>query len=101
MPNHLHLMAQVRETPLGGLVKGWKGRIAREANKLLGRQGAFWQRDYWDTYMRDEAQVIRARRYIEQNPVKAKLACAAEEWCWSSARFRDEYGRLERRIYPA
>ena len=42
MPNHVHVLVQIRETPLALLIKGWKGRIAREANKLLGRQGAFW-----------------------------------------------------------
>ena len=43
-------------------------------------------------------QLTRARRYIEQNPVKAGLVRQAKDWPWSSARFRDEYGRL---ILPA
>ncbi len=35
-----------------------------------------------------------AIRYIEGNPVKARLCQAAEDWQFSSATFRDEYRRL-------
>jgi REP element-mobilizing transposase RayT len=106
MPNHIHVLVQIRETPLAGLIKAWKGRIARAATQLLRRQGSFWEREYWDTYIRDENQLTKARRYTEQNPVKAGLVCMAKDWPWSSARFRDEYQRLilpppERRIHSA
>jgi hypothetical protein len=44
--------------------------------------------------MRDEEQEKKAVRYIESNPVKAKLCRATEDWKFSSARFRDKYPRL-------
>ena len=47
---------------------------------MLGRTGQFWDEDYWDTYMRDEAQERRTRRYIENNPVKACLVREPDEW---------------------
>jgi hypothetical protein len=53
-----------------------------------------WQREYWDTFMRDAEQEQRAIRYIETNPVRAKLCRIPEAWLFSSARFRDEYRRL-------
>ena len=80
--------------PLVKLINGWKGRSSREANKLLGRRGAFWQEDYYDTLIRDDVQLKRAIRYTEQNPVKAFLAKTAREWPWSNAHHRDEYERL-------
>jgi hypothetical protein len=43
--------------------------------------------------MRDEKQKLRAMRYIENNPVKADLCHASEEWPFSSARFRDPQTR--------
>jgi putative transposase len=55
---------------------------------------AFWQREYWDTFMRDAEQEKTAVRYVENNPVKAKLCRTTEDWPFSSARFRDEYRRL-------
>ena len=94
MPNHVHVLVRILETPLAGLIKTWKGGVAREANKLLRREGSFWERDYWDTYMRDEAHLTRARRYTESNPVKAGLVRQAKDWPWTSARCRDLYGRL-------
>ncbi len=56
--------------------------------------GAFWQEDYYDTVVRDEAHLKRAIRHTEHNPVKASLAKASRDWSWSSARHRDEYERL-------
>ncbi|MGB8369801.1 MAG: transposase [Limisphaerales bacterium] len=94
MPNHVHLVVDVRDVPLVKLINGWKGKSSREANKLLGRRGAFWKEDYYDTLIRDEAHLKRAIRYTEQNPVKAYLARTAREWPWSSAGKRDEYERL-------
>jgi putative transposase len=93
MPNHVHVLFK-QEAPLGEILKSWKSFTAKEANRLLGRTGQFWEADYWDTYMRHGEQEARARRYIEKNPVKAGLASAPEQWPWSSARFRDKYGRL-------
>jgi putative transposase len=103
MPNHIHLVVDVWDVPLVKLVNGWKGKSAREANKLLGRRGAFWQEDYYDTLIRDEAHLKRAIRYTEQNPPKAYLVNAARDWKWSSARQRNEYECLpwQRGIYAA
>ena len=94
MPNHVHLVVDVWEVPLAELIGGWKGRSSRRANLLVGRSGTFWQEDYYDTLIRDEAHLRRAIRYTEQNPVKAFLVTTAREWVWGSARRRDKYERL-------
>ena len=94
MPNHVHLLFQVWEVPMSQLIDAWKGYTAKAANKVLGRKGQFWQDGYWDTYMRDADHEARARRYIDNNPTKARLVASSHEWPWSSARFRDEYQRL-------
>lgn len=116
MPNHVHVLADVRRTPLSKIVQNWKIRNESETRHLLElerrapsrpcvspdineprRCSALrlqWQRECWDTYMRDEEQELKAVRYIENNPVKARLCRTPEEWPFSSARFRDEYLRL-------
>jgi putative transposase len=94
MPNHVHLVVDVWDVPLVKLIGGWKGKSSRLANALLRRSGKFWQEDYYDTLIRDEAHLKRAIRYTEQNSVKAFLAKAASEWPSCSARHRDEYERL-------
>ena len=44
MPNHVHLLVEVWDVPLSELVKSWKDFVAKKANKLLQRRGAFWER---------------------------------------------------------
>jgi REP-associated tyrosine transposase len=94
MPNHVHLIVEVWQVPLVKLIQTWKGRSSREANKVLGRRGPFWQKDYYDTLIRSETHLKRAIHYTELNPVKAFLVKAARHWAWSSAGRRDEYERL-------
>ncbi len=90
MPNHVHALLKVGDTtPLSKIIQNWKSISAVAANKLVGRSDDYWQEDYWDTFMRDEEQTRKAVRYIENNPVKAKLCRTPEEWPFSSARFRD------------
>ncbi len=94
MPNHVHALFRVGQTPLSVLVRDWKRYTGREANKLLKRHGQFWADDYWDTYMRNEEHTLKSRRYVENNPVKAFLVGEPAQWPWSSARFRDKHGVL-------
>jgi putative DNA methylase len=94
MPNHVHLVVDVWHTPLSELLHLWKGRSSREANKVLKRQGRFWEREYFDTLIKDEPHLQRAVRYTENNPVKAGFAHDPKGWNWSSARWRNDCGRL-------
>ena len=95
MPNHVHLLVDVWEIPLAELIKSWKGFVAGAANPLLGRRGKFWEREYLDTVIENEKHLRTATRYIENNPTKARMVLDPKKWPWSSARFRDEYGRLK------
>ncbi|TAJ38351.1 MAG: transposase [Reyranella sp.] len=89
MPNHVHVLLTVFPGfALGGVVGSWKRYTAREANKILGRAGAFWQDDYWDRFIRNEDHFAATVAYIDQNSVKAGLVSAAGLWPWGSARFR-------------
>ena len=95
MPNHVHALFKTFERPMGQVIADWKEFTARESNKLLGRKGGFWAKDYWDTFMRDGEHELRARRYVENNPTKAGLVREPKAWRWSSARLRDAYGNLK------
>ncbi len=86
MPNHVHVLFEVSETPMKKILQQWKGATARAANLLLGLQTPFWQADYWDTYMRDPDHQERTVRYIRNNPVKACLAADSKAWPWTFVR---------------
>jgi putative transposase len=90
MPNHVHVLIEVREVPLGEVVKSWKSYTSKQANQILGRTGSFWGEDYFDRYVRDEKNFWQYIRYIENNPTKARLVHAPEDWPWSSARYRSK-----------
>jgi putative DNA methylase len=83
MPNHVHVLIQMMDEPLANIIHSWKSYTAHEANKLLGRKGAFWMPDYFDRYIRDKEHFIATVEYILQNPVKAGLVDTAENWSWS------------------
>jgi putative DNA methylase len=91
MPNHVHVVARIHEgVAVGDVIYSWKSWVAKQGNKVLGRTGPMWQREYHDRYMRDEAHLAEAVRYVEDNPVNAGLVKRAEHWRWSSARRRSE-----------
>lgn len=85
MPNHVHvLLATTKTHELGGVVRSWKAYSAARINKLLGRRGAVWARDYFDRYIRDEKHFETTKRYIEMNPVAAGLCDRPEDWRFGS-----------------
>ena len=113
MPNHVHVLVHVWQTPLWKLIKSWKVHVALGARRQPAERripirrvespststpnwssALRWQREYWDTFMRDEQQERTAVRYLESNPVQAKLCRTPEEWRFGSARFRDVNRRL-------
>jgi REP element-mobilizing transposase RayT len=85
MANHVHLLVFPLIEP-SRLLKSLKGFTAREANRILGRTGEpFWQRESYDHWVRDEAELSCIRKYIENNPVKAGIVERPEHFHWSSA----------------
>lgn len=85
MPNHVHALVEIWQIPLSDIVGSWKSFTSKEANRILARSGIFWQEDYFDRYIRDEAHFRKALHYIEWNPVKAHLVRSPEQWTYSSA----------------
>ena len=86
MPNHVHVLAEMFPNfDLPAVIHSWKSFTAKEANKVLGRTGEFWQREYFDTYIRNETHLSAAVNYIHDNPVKAGLVSKPEDWLFSSA----------------
>lgn len=85
MPNHVHVL-WTPEVSLPVLIRSVKGPTARLANQLLGRTGkSFWQEEYFDRLVRNDAEFSKIRRYIEWNPVRAALVSNPEDFQWSSA----------------
>lgn len=85
MPNHVHVLIDPK-ADLERITKSIKGFTARKANRILNREGEpFWQDESFDRWMRNDGELLRTIRYIENNPVKSGLAANPEDWPWSSA----------------
>ena len=57
---------------------------------ILCEDHSFWQREYWDRFIRDEEHYYKAIDYIHRNPVKARLCKKLEDWRWSSAKQKEK-----------
>jgi REP element-mobilizing transposase RayT len=85
MANHVHILIEPNVS-LAQLTQRIKGVTAPAANKILGREGnRFWNEESFDHWVRNAAEFIRIKNYIEQNPVTAGLAKSPQDWPWSSA----------------
>lgn len=86
MPNHVHLiMVPHSQDGLRAAIADVHRRYTRRINSREGWTGHLWQ-DRFHSFVLDEAQLLAAVRYIENNPVRAGLCNRPEEWAWSSAR---------------
>ncbi|WP_168442466.1 transposase [Pontiella desulfatans] len=86
MPNHVHLLIRNedgRTAEMLGDVARFKNYTAREANKVLGRSGAFWAREDFDHWIRNREKFEGTVRYIANNPVKAGMVSNWSEWDWT------------------
>ncbi|TAK59350.1 MAG: hypothetical protein EPO24_07970 [Bacteroidetes bacterium] len=93
MPNHVHLVFSVGEYShqykgkfghlLSPILFSLKRFTAREGNKILCRNGSFWQHESYDHIVRDEWELHRIINYVLENPVKARLVKQWNEWKWS------------------
>src|ERR1017187_570473 len=85
MPNHVHAIFEPR-TAMPTIMRWLKGRTSRVANQILGRTGTpFWQDESFDHWVRSAEELQDLIEYVEDNPVKAGLVEAKEQWRWSSA----------------
>jgi putative transposase len=77
------LLYESDEPPLDVIMHSLKSYTAQEANKLLKREGAFWEPESYDHEVRNETEYHRVVKYVLNNPVKAALVRDWREWPWS------------------
>lgn len=86
MPNHVHLIAVPQDSEgLKRAIGETHRRYTRHINFQRGWRGYLWQGRF-GSYLMDETHLLTAARYIEMNPVAAKIVNRPEQYRWSSAR---------------
>lgn len=86
MTNHIHLVMEPPEevAMLAKLMKRLAGRQTRYANRLDGRCGTLWESRYKSSAIQTEKYLLACCRYVELNPVRARLVARPEDYRWSS-----------------
>jgi putative transposase len=86
MPNHVHLvMVPEHEDGLRAALGEAHRRYTRRINFRNGWRGHLWQ-ERFHSFVMDEQYLLSTVRYVELNPVAAKLCREPADWRWSSAR---------------
>ena len=86
MPNHVHLILVPKDADgLRAALGEAHRRYTRHVNFREGWRGYLWQGRFASVPM-DETYLMACARYVELNPLRAKLVRRAADWRWSSAR---------------
>ena len=87
MPNHVHWVLRVfekdtKEKPvyLEEIMHSVKLFSARQINIFENRKGTLWNKESFDTTIRDRIHLYRAIEYTLNNPIKANLVKNREDW---------------------
>jgi REP-associated tyrosine transposase len=86
MSNHFHLLLQVAD---GGLSEGMQellGKYARSWNEAHGHSGHLFRNRFRSVTVVSDRQLAVNARYIDLNPVRARMKFRPEQWHWSSYR---------------
>ena len=86
MGNHVHVLAvPERQTSLARGIGGTNLLYTQYVNRKYTRSGRLWQNRFFSSLVEKEPYLWAVMRYIERNPVRAKLVKRAEDYAWSSA----------------
>ncbi len=86
MPNHVHLIAAPESAEgLGWAIGEAHRRYTRAINNREGWRGHLW-RGRFASCVIDQSHLLAAARYVELNPLRARLRRRPEAHPWSSAR---------------
>lgn len=86
MPDHFHALLTVDESmSIEKAMQLVKGGFSYRLKKETGYAGEVWQRGFSEIRVEDRESLLELRKYIAENPVKARLANSAQEYpyCYS------------------
>ena len=87
MGNHVHLLTRPkREESLYKMMQGITLCYTQYINSTYNRTGRLWESRYHSCIIDEKRYLWAAARYIEQNPVRAKIVKKAEDYQYSSAK---------------
>ncbi|NND66335.1 MAG: transposase [Halioglobus sp.] len=85
MTNHVHLLlTPTCEDSISRMTRVVGSRYAQFVNKKYGRSGTLWEGRHKSCPVETSSYLLKCYRYIELNPVRAKMVTLPEDYPWSS-----------------
>lgn len=85
MTNHVHfLVTPDNETAISNTMKVVGSRYAQYINKKYRRTGTLWEGRHRASLVQSERYLLTCMRYLECNPIRARMVARPEEYRWSS-----------------
>ena len=89
MPNHFHMCVSTAHGPNISQFMQWLLTAhVRRVHSLKKTSGHIWQGRFKSFSIQSDTHLLTVLRYIEANPVRARLVTFARQWPWSSFVFR-------------
>jgi putative transposase len=87
MSNHVHLLLTApHAVSLPRLMQSLGRRYVSHVNRSHRRTGTLWEGRYRSTLLDSDGYVLTCHRYIEANPLRARMVASATDYPWSSFR---------------
>lgn len=86
MTNHVHMLMQVSDAPLGRAMMRIASRYARTTQKHRPTTGHLFERRYRAILVDADSYLLELIRYIHLNPVRAGMTADPADYQWSGRR---------------
>ncbi len=91
MTNHVHLLATPQDAHgISKVIQSLGRRYVQYVNYRYRRSGTLWEGRFKATPIDSENNLLTCYRYIELNPVRARMVNHPRQYRWSSYRFHAE-----------
>lgn len=85
MTNHVHLLITPENANSAALLmKNLGQRYVQYVNRYYRRSGTLWEGRFKSCLAQDDTYLLTCQRYIELNPVRARMVQKPDEYPWSS-----------------
>jgi len=84
MPNHYHLLIETEDENLSKVMRAVNSQYAAYFNRKNKRIGHLWQGRFKSWFVTDEAYLYTLIKYIEFNPLKAKIVKTLYDYPYGS-----------------
>ena len=85
MDNHYHLLLETKHDNLSLIMRQINSKYAQYFNRQYNRVGPLWQGRFKSWFVYNNEYLYILLRYIEQNPIKAKITNSIGEYRWATS----------------